>query len=232
MDNEPLIKAAWEKGFRLAVGYADNHAHFQGAQKERQWERAKEELQAAYPFGSPAGSAPLLLSLAAAQNQPKDERDAETRLDELFLQSFPTNAPAMLDYVALKFRLKRLERLAAKSAEATRELIAQEMRPGGLLYDKQGPAVVDAVAQILHAPEPLENVVAKILGRVCPQCGSRKAVHHTWCGGRPPDLEAATFATQQGRAWVFTDAAGNAINLCLCADTFTAAVIQSWGIEV
>lgn len=224
MDNEPLIKAAWEKGFRLAVGYADNHAHFQGAQKERQWERAKEELQAAYPFGSPAGSAPLLLSLAAAQNQPKDERDAETRLDELFLQAFPTNAPAILDYVALKFRLKRLERLAAKSAEATRELIAQEMRPGGLLYDKQGPAVVDAVAKILHVPDGMVPS-----GQV-PSLGMfKKKVDKTI---RPPDLAGAVFASNQGPAWVFTDAAGNAINLCLSAEIYTKADIEAWGIEV
>lgn len=32
------LRFAWESGFRLARAYGDNHAHFQGEQKERQWQ--------------------------------------------------------------------------------------------------------------------------------------------------------------------------------------------------
>ena len=31
------LRAAWEAGFRLCRSYGDNHAHFDGEQKERQW---------------------------------------------------------------------------------------------------------------------------------------------------------------------------------------------------
>jgi hypothetical protein len=30
-------RPAWEAGFRLCRSYGDNHAHFDGAQKEAQW---------------------------------------------------------------------------------------------------------------------------------------------------------------------------------------------------
>lgn len=33
------LRHAWEQGFKLAVGYADNHFHFAGEQKERQWQK-------------------------------------------------------------------------------------------------------------------------------------------------------------------------------------------------
>lgn len=32
-----LIRVAWEQGFKLCRGYGDNHVHFQGEQRERQW---------------------------------------------------------------------------------------------------------------------------------------------------------------------------------------------------
>lgn len=32
-------RRAWEAGFRLAVVYGDNHIHFDGEQKEKQWAR-------------------------------------------------------------------------------------------------------------------------------------------------------------------------------------------------
>lgn len=34
-----LLRDAWEKGFALCRGYGDNHAHFDGDQKESQWKR-------------------------------------------------------------------------------------------------------------------------------------------------------------------------------------------------
>lgn len=39
-----LLRAAWEKGFRLCRAYGDNHFHFADEQKERQWKKALEEL--------------------------------------------------------------------------------------------------------------------------------------------------------------------------------------------
>jgi hypothetical protein len=33
-----LQREAWEAGFRLCRSYGDNHAHFDGEQKERQWD--------------------------------------------------------------------------------------------------------------------------------------------------------------------------------------------------
>lgn len=35
--HEKELRVAWEAGFKLCRGYADNHVHFQGEQKERQW---------------------------------------------------------------------------------------------------------------------------------------------------------------------------------------------------
>jgi hypothetical protein len=35
---ETRIREAWEAGFKLAVSYGDNWIHFDGEQKERQWE--------------------------------------------------------------------------------------------------------------------------------------------------------------------------------------------------
>lgn len=34
---EERLRHAWETGFRLAVAYGDNHAHWDGEQRERQW---------------------------------------------------------------------------------------------------------------------------------------------------------------------------------------------------
>jgi hypothetical protein len=34
------LRAAWEMGFALCRQYGDNHAHFDGEQKERQWKKA------------------------------------------------------------------------------------------------------------------------------------------------------------------------------------------------
>jgi hypothetical protein len=34
---EDRLRHAWETGFRLAVAYGDNHAHWDGEQRERQW---------------------------------------------------------------------------------------------------------------------------------------------------------------------------------------------------
>lgn len=39
-----LLRAAWEKGFRLCRVYGDNHFHFADEQKELQWKKALEEL--------------------------------------------------------------------------------------------------------------------------------------------------------------------------------------------
>ena len=32
------LRRAWEAGFKLCRHYGDNHAHFDGEQKERHWE--------------------------------------------------------------------------------------------------------------------------------------------------------------------------------------------------
>lgn len=32
-----LVRVAWEQGFMLCRSYGDNHVHFAGAQRERQW---------------------------------------------------------------------------------------------------------------------------------------------------------------------------------------------------
>jgi hypothetical protein len=37
MSTRETERAAWEAGFKLAVGYGDNWFHFHGEQKERQW---------------------------------------------------------------------------------------------------------------------------------------------------------------------------------------------------
>lgn len=52
--NSPTPRQAWEAGFTLAVGYGDNHVHFQGEQKERQWQRLLKEYAAL-----PASAAPV-----------------------------------------------------------------------------------------------------------------------------------------------------------------------------
>lgn len=46
----------------------------------------------------------------------------EQRLDQLFLEAFGTNHPAMLDWVEIKFRLKRADKIEAALWEAEREL--------------------------------------------------------------------------------------------------------------
>lgn len=40
------IRQAWQEGFDLCRRYGDNHAHFDGEQKERHWGRLKAELSA------------------------------------------------------------------------------------------------------------------------------------------------------------------------------------------
>jgi len=39
------LRLAWEAGFQLCRGYADNHQHFQGEQKERQWQEFLKTLE-------------------------------------------------------------------------------------------------------------------------------------------------------------------------------------------
>lgn len=46
------LRAAWEEGFRLCRSYGDNHAHFQGDQKERQWKCALAILATTTPDAS------------------------------------------------------------------------------------------------------------------------------------------------------------------------------------
>jgi hypothetical protein len=38
-DIKAQLRTAWEAGFRLCRTYGDNHAHFDGAQKEAQWKK-------------------------------------------------------------------------------------------------------------------------------------------------------------------------------------------------
>lgn len=38
MSREQRERNAWEAGFRLCRAYGDNHPHFDGEQKERQWQ--------------------------------------------------------------------------------------------------------------------------------------------------------------------------------------------------
>lgn len=40
--------------------------------------------------------------------------DAEDRLDQVFIAAFETNHPAMLDWVAIKFELKKLRAAQVK----------------------------------------------------------------------------------------------------------------------
>ena len=41
------LRDAWVMGFKLAVEYGDNYAHFDGEQKERQWAKARGFLDTA-----------------------------------------------------------------------------------------------------------------------------------------------------------------------------------------
>ena len=43
------LRAAWEAGFRLCRSYGDNHAHFDGEQKERQWRAYLQDLEQEQP---------------------------------------------------------------------------------------------------------------------------------------------------------------------------------------
>ena len=47
-DHEKMIaRQAWEAGFILCRNYGDNHAHFEGAQKERLWTNYIKQAEAA-----------------------------------------------------------------------------------------------------------------------------------------------------------------------------------------
>ena len=37
---ETALRSAWDAGFALCRAYGNNHAHFAGEQKERQWQKA------------------------------------------------------------------------------------------------------------------------------------------------------------------------------------------------
>lgn len=45
------LRSAWEEGFRLCRSYGDNHAYFEGDQKERQWRDCLERLLVAAEAG-------------------------------------------------------------------------------------------------------------------------------------------------------------------------------------
>ena len=47
--------------------------------------------------------------------------EAEERLDQVFIQAFETNHPAMLDWVAIKFELKRLRAAKEERGEEIRD---------------------------------------------------------------------------------------------------------------
>jgi len=47
---EERLRHAWETGFRLAVAYGDNYAHWDGEQRERQWQ----DFLSAHPMADPA----------------------------------------------------------------------------------------------------------------------------------------------------------------------------------
>jgi hypothetical protein len=86
------LKAAWESGFKLAVGYGDNHAHFDGEQKERQWR--------AYLASSAGTAAPVPLPDAAPS--PWRSMESARTHGKPFLVSFPASqdTPAMVELVA------------------------------------------------------------------------------------------------------------------------------------
>jgi hypothetical protein len=57
-DIEPDIRHAWEAGFRLCRAYGDNHAHFDGEQKERHWQQYLHERSVLRkPHALPTGAA-------------------------------------------------------------------------------------------------------------------------------------------------------------------------------
>lgn len=49
------LRRAWEAGFELCLGYGDNHAYFDGEQKERQWRKYLTESAPVAATGQPVG---------------------------------------------------------------------------------------------------------------------------------------------------------------------------------
>ena len=56
---------------------------------------------------------------------PTPEAKAEERLDQLFLTAFGTNEPAMLDWVQIKMKLKRLTTHAEEARRAEEDRCAK-----------------------------------------------------------------------------------------------------------
>lgn len=61
----------------------------------------------------------------------------EDRLDALFLEAFPTNHPAMLDYASLKIELKRLRAESAELEAMLAEAEGIELWGGTTIFQYQ-----------------------------------------------------------------------------------------------
>jgi hypothetical protein len=163
---EPQLRAAWEAGFKLCLGYGDNAGHFHGEQKERQWQAFMAAARSALPppqadeacpeCGRPAIECERQPCYFVPRVPEPDRIEKVGRqIDALKVKYEHVDGPMFDDLDDLETLLDRL-RAARAGAEAPSQLIAG-LRAFAADLARYQDTYADECALITQAADALEG---------------------------------------------------------------------------